>query len=74
MIVLWILFVGSVIVLPGTAILAFGWALRQGEFEHLEKTALSIFDEDEPVGVMTDRFPDTDIPSELPDPPLISPP
>lgn len=61
MIILWILFIGSVVVLPGTAILAFGWALRHGEFEHLDKTALSIFDEDEPVGVMTDRFPDSDL-------------
>ena len=74
MIILWMLFIGSVVVLPATAILAFGWALRHGEFEHLEKTALSIFDEDEPVGVMTDRFPDTARPSELPEPPLFSPP
>jgi cbb3-type cytochrome oxidase maturation protein len=74
MIVLWMLFIGSVIVLPGTAILAFRWALRHGEFEHLEKTALSIFDEDEPVGVMTDCFPAADSPSERPDPLPTSPP
>ena len=59
MTVLWMLFVGSVIVLPGTAVLALRWAMRHGEFEHLEKTALSIFDDEEPVGVMTDHFPDT---------------
>lgn len=74
MIILWILFIGSVVVLPGTAILAFGWALRHGEFEHLDKTALSIFDEDEPVGVMTDRFPDSDLHPEPQATPPASPP
>jgi cbb3-type cytochrome oxidase maturation protein len=57
MIILWILFIGSVVVLPGTALLAFWWAARQGEFDHLQKTALSIFDEDEPVGQLSDHFP-----------------
>jgi cbb3-type cytochrome oxidase maturation protein len=56
--VVWILFVSSVIVLPAVALLALRWALRNGEFKHLQKTALSIFDEEEPVGRMTDRFPD----------------
>jgi cbb3-type cytochrome oxidase maturation protein len=55
--VLWILFVCSLVVLPGIALLAFRWAMRQGEFRHLEKTALSIFDDDEPVGQTTDCFP-----------------
>jgi cbb3-type cytochrome oxidase maturation protein len=53
----WILFVCSIIVLPGIALLAFRWALRHGEFDNLQKTALSIFDEEEPVGRVTDHFP-----------------
>ncbi len=55
--VIWILFVCSIVVLPATALLAFRWALRHGEFTHLEKTALSIFDEEEPVGRISDHFP-----------------
>ena len=55
--VTWILFGCSVILLPGMALLALRWAMRQGEFSHFEKTALSIFDETEPVGQVSDRFP-----------------
>jgi len=57
MTVVWILFVCSVILLPATALLALRWAVRNGEFNDLNRTALSIFDEDEPVGRQTDRFP-----------------
>lgn len=56
--VVWILFVCSVVVLPGMALLALRWALRQGEFDNLPKTALSIFDDEEPVGRVTDHFPE----------------
>jgi cbb3-type cytochrome oxidase maturation protein len=55
--VVWILFVCSVVLLPGTALLALRWAARHGEFNDLPRTALSIFDEDEPIGVMSDHFP-----------------
>jgi cbb3-type cytochrome oxidase maturation protein len=58
MIILWILYVGSVIVLPGVALLALRWALRHGEFNDLQRAALSIFDDDEPLGRLTDRFTD----------------
>ncbi len=57
MIVIWLLFIGGLVVLPGTALLALRWAVRQGEFRNWRKIALSIFDEEEPVGVMTDHFP-----------------
>ncbi len=57
MIVMWILFISSLIVLPGTALWALRWAARAGEFRNLQKSALLIFDEEEPVGVMTDHFP-----------------
>ncbi|MGA2241622.1 MAG: hypothetical protein ABSH11_06240 [Verrucomicrobiota bacterium] len=57
MIIIWIIFVSSVVVLPATALLALRWTAHQGGFENLQKTALSIFDEEEPVGRMTDSFP-----------------
>jgi nitrogen fixation-related uncharacterized protein len=55
--VIWILFACSVVVLPATALLALHWAMRNGEFRNLPKTALSIFDEEEPVGRLADHFP-----------------
>jgi hypothetical protein len=57
MVVLWILFIGSLVILPGTAALALRWSVRNGEMRNFQKIALSIFDEDEPVGQMTDHFP-----------------
>jgi hypothetical protein len=57
MTVVWLLFISSLVVLPCTALLALRWAFRSGEFKNLPKTALSIFDEDEPVGDQTDFFP-----------------
>jgi nitrogen fixation-related uncharacterized protein len=58
MIIIWIMFVCSVVVLPATALLALRWSASHGAFENFKKTALSIFDEEEPVGRMTDYFPD----------------
>ena len=52
-----ILILGGFIVLTGSAVLAFAWAARNGQFRNLEKGAEVIFDEDEPVGVTTDQFP-----------------
>jgi nitrogen fixation-related uncharacterized protein len=57
MTIVWILFVCSVVLLPTTALLALRWALRHGEFRNLSGIALSIFDDDEPVGQQTDFFP-----------------
>ena len=39
------------------AALALHWAHKQGQLKNLEKGATSIFDEDEPVGEVTDSFP-----------------
>lgn len=36
------------------------WAVRTGQFQRLDRGARSIFDEEEPVGHMTDVFPGTD--------------
>ena len=67
MTIIWLLFITSVIVLPTTALLALRWALRNGEFRNLKKSALLIFDEDEPVGQMTDFFPTNHSKSSLVD-------
>ena len=40
----------------GTAI-ALHWAHKNGQFSNLDKGAQSIFDDDEPLGKVTDRFP-----------------
>jgi len=37
---------------------ALWWALRGGQFSRFAQGATSIFDEDEPVGRITDAFPD----------------
>ncbi|MCX7869443.1 MAG: cbb3-type cytochrome oxidase assembly protein CcoS [Terrimicrobiaceae bacterium] len=52
-----ILILGGLVFLTGSAILAFAWAARSGQFRELEKAAEVIFDEEEPVGMPTDRFP-----------------
>lgn len=54
---LWILSACSFIIFPVTALLALRWAYRHGEFRDMQKIALSIFDEEEPVGEMSDHFP-----------------
>lgn len=48
---------GLAAVLGATAIAALVWAIRRGEFDSLRDAALSIFDDDEPPGAVTDRFP-----------------
>jgi hypothetical protein len=48
----------SFVLLTGSALLALRWALRTGQLRNSKKTALIIFDNDEPVGQMTDSFPD----------------
>jgi cbb3-type cytochrome oxidase maturation protein len=43
--------------LTGSAVWALRWAVKAGQFHDLEKGATVIFDDDEPVGRITDRFP-----------------
>lgn len=50
--------VGSIVVFGGAAVLAMGWAFRHGQFENFQQGALSIFGPDEPVGEVTDAFPE----------------
>ncbi len=43
--------------ISASAVYAFSWASRRGEFRDLDAQARSIFDADEPEGVQTDFFP-----------------
>lgn len=52
-----ILLTGGIVFLSGSALLAFFWAVKDGQLNNLPSGAQSIFDEDEPVGQPTDRFP-----------------
>ncbi len=45
------------IMLGLTSIGALVWAIQMGQFRSIEAGAESIFDADEPVGSVTDRFP-----------------
>lgn len=54
-----LLLTGGIIFLSGSALLAFFWAVKDGQLENLPEAAASIFDEDEPVGKSTDKFPTT---------------
>jgi cbb3-type cytochrome oxidase maturation protein len=52
-----ILILGGLVFLSGSALIAFAWAASTGQFRNLKAGAEVIFDEDEPVGRATDRFP-----------------
>jgi cbb3-type cytochrome oxidase maturation protein len=49
---------GTAMALGAMAILALAWAIRTGQFDDFRSGATSIFDEEEPIGEMTDSFPD----------------
>jgi cbb3-type cytochrome oxidase maturation protein len=49
--------VGSIVLFGGATVLALGWAFRSGQFDNFQKGAQSIFGPDEPVGEITDSFP-----------------
>jgi len=52
-------FVFSIVVLfGGSVVWALWWALRAGQFSDFAKGATSIFDDEEPQGMVTDAFPD----------------
>jgi len=59
---------GSIVLFGGAAILALSWAVRDGQFQNFERGAKTIFDPDEPIGEITDCFPDCET-SRLPTPP-----
>ena len=43
--------------LSGSAVYALYWSSRHGQLRDFERGARSIFDDEEPVGRMTDHFP-----------------
>ncbi len=43
--------------LSGSAVYALFWASKHGQLRDFERGAASIFDDQEPVGRMTDHFP-----------------
>ena len=49
----------SLLIFGVSVILALSWAIRSGQFQNLQRGAISIFDADEPLGMMTDAFPKT---------------
>jgi len=48
---------GAVALFGITAVAALAWAVSRGQMRDPAEGAKSIFDEEEPIGVMTDRFP-----------------
>ena len=52
-----LLFVGLVL-LSGSALVAFAWSVGAGQLRGLDAAPELIFDEQEPVGAPTDCFPD----------------
>ena len=51
------LLVGGTVVFGGSALLAFCWAVRNGQLRNLPEASRTIFDDEEPVGTPTDKFP-----------------
>ncbi|MDX2225951.1 MAG: cbb3-type cytochrome oxidase assembly protein CcoS [Verrucomicrobiae bacterium] len=49
---------GSLVFLGVTAMLGFYWAAQNGQFEKLDEASREIFGADEPIGMVTDRFPE----------------
>ena len=45
-------------VLSGTAVYALYWSSKHGQLRDFERGARSIFDDGEPLGQMTDHFPE----------------
>ncbi len=53
----YLLLIGGLVFLSGSALAAFYWAVKDGQLENLSEASRVIFDDDEPVGTATDRFP-----------------
>lgn len=52
-----VLFFGVAGLIFLSGVLALGWASRNGQLRHLDQGAKVIFDDEEPLGAVTDRFP-----------------
>jgi nitrogen fixation-related uncharacterized protein len=51
---------GSWVIFGLTTLWALAWAIRTGQFRRINEGAKVIFDAEEPIGEMTDRFPGED--------------
>jgi nitrogen fixation-related uncharacterized protein len=73
---IYILIWGAVLLFGATAVWGLVWAIRNGQIGDFARGATSIFDDEEPVGSMTDAFPETpeDPPTPPPDPPATGEP
>lgn len=60
MALIYIFIFGSILIFGLTAVAGLVWAVRTGQMKNFSAGATSIFDDDEPVGVMTDAFPDNE--------------
>lgn len=58
MTIYYVLVFSVVLLFSISVVWALWWALRGGQFSRFAQGATSIFDEDEPVGRITDAFPD----------------
>lgn len=45
-------------VFAATAVFGLVWAIRRGHVQDFQRGATSIFDDEEPMGEVSDRFPD----------------
>ena len=53
------MFIWSFALIAGvTMVWLLAWAIRRGEFQDLRAGSRMIFDEGEPIGMVTDRFPE----------------
>ena len=57
LIVYYLLVFGVISLFAGSVIWALWWALRGGQLSNFQRGAASIFDDDEPIGQVTDSFP-----------------
>jgi cbb3-type cytochrome oxidase maturation protein len=53
---------GSWVAFGLSAVWALVWAINHGQFQDPEEASKSIFDDEEPIGQMTDCFPGEELP------------
>jgi nitrogen fixation-related uncharacterized protein len=58
MIIVPVIIFAAIILMAISAVAAFTWTARRGEFESMQRTAEEIFDSEEPIGQLSDVFPD----------------
>ena len=61
-VVAYILIFGLLAAFSASAIWGLWWAMKTGQFAQFQKGAASIFDDEEPIGFVTDVFPETKAP------------